>query len=65
MSWISLTFSQSVYFPQDTAAQESTISREVQCPEEPAPGYQDKNEAENGNLDKGLTCEMIFNMMDK
>ncbi|XP_055472215.1 transcriptional repressor CTCFL-like, partial [Psammomys obesus] len=49
----------------DTTAQESTISREAQCPEEPALGHRDKNEAENESLDKGLTCEMIFNMMDK
>nr|XP_021512696.1 transcriptional repressor CTCFL-like isoform X3 [Meriones unguiculatus] len=38
---------------------------EAQCPEEPALGHRDKNEAENESLDKGLTCEMIFNMMDK
>ncbi|KAL6033295.1 hypothetical protein STEG23_014943 [Scotinomys teguina] len=45
----------------DTAAQESDTTKEAQCPGELTLRYDD----ENATLDEGLTCEMIFDMMDK
>lgn len=63
--WLSLTFSLSVFFPQDVAAQESATSGELQCPEEQALDHQGESVAGSQSPDQGLTCEMIFNMMDK
>ena len=60
----SLTFPLSVSFPQDVATQESATSGEPQCPGEQALGHQGEA-AGSQSPDHGLTCEIIFNMMDK
>ena len=66
MSRLSLTFSHSVWFLLDTAGQESNTWKEAQCPGELALGHHSGDcAARSESQDEGLTCEMIFNMMDK
>ncbi|XP_006985402.3 transcriptional repressor CTCFL [Peromyscus maniculatus bairdii] len=49
----------------DTAAQESDTSKEAWCPGELTLSHGGENRARSESLDEGLTCEMIFDMMDK
>ncbi|XP_057637033.1 transcriptional repressor CTCFL [Chionomys nivalis] len=50
----------------DTAGQESNSWKEAQCPGELALGHHSGNcAARSESQDEDLTCEMIFNMMDK
>lgn len=65
MSWLSLTFPHCVCFLLDTAAQESDTSKEAWCPGELTLSHGGENTARSESLDEGLTCEMIFDMMDK
>lgn len=50
---------------KDVATQESATSGEPRPPEEQALGHQGESAAGSPSPDQGLTCEMIFNMMDK
>ncbi|XP_051041223.1 transcriptional repressor CTCFL [Phodopus roborovskii] len=53
----------------DVATQAQDTTKEAQCPGELALGHHGGGGSESAagseNLDEGLTCEMIFNMMDK
>ncbi|XP_051000809.1 transcriptional repressor CTCFL [Acomys russatus] len=49
----------------DSAAQEGATFQESQCPGEPAQDHQGESAARSKSQDEELTCEMIFNMMDK
>ncbi|XP_028625588.1 transcriptional repressor CTCFL isoform X1 [Grammomys surdaster] len=50
---------------EDVVAQESITSGEPQCPGEQVLGHQEESAEGNQSPLQGLTCEMIFNMMEE